>query len=454
MIERYSRAAMKRVWGDENKYKKWLDVELAACEAWAEEGVIPAGDIDLLRASKYNHKRMMEIFETTRHDVTAFLTSVTETLGPEGRWLHLGLTSSDMLDTALALQFGEAGALLMADMDEALDALKGQAITHKDTIMMGRTHGVHAEPMTFGLKLALWWDEMRRQKERLAQALASVKVGKISGAVGTHATVPPWIEERVCGHLGLDVAPVSNQVVQRDRHAHLIQTLALVAASLEKFATEIRGMQRTEVHEVEEPFSQGQTGSSSMPHKRNPELAERICGLARLIRGHSVTALENVALWGERDISHSSAERIIFPDSCLALDYILSIFTRIIKDLRVFPDRMWANIESSRGLIFSQQVLLALVDKGAAREDAYKVVQRNAMRSWDEGEDFPKLLRSDSDALAYLSNEELDDIFDYSYYTKHVDYTFKRLGFDSGEGSKPGAKTRRKRPAVASGAGD
>ena len=417
--------------------------------------MIPAEDVALLRESKYNHQRMMEIFETTRHDVTAFLTSVTETLGPEGRWLHLGLTSSDMLDTALALQLGEAGALLMEDMDQALAALKGQAIKHKDTIMMGRTHGVHAEPMTFGLKLALWWDEMRRQRERLARALESVRVGKISGAVGTHATVPPWVEERVCGQLGLEVAPVSNQVVQRDRHAHFVQTLALVAASLEKFATEIRGMQRTEVHELEEPFGQGQTGSSSMPHKRNPELAERICGLARLIRGHSITALENVALWGERDISHSSAERIILPDSCLALDYILSIFTRIVKDMRVFPERMWANIESSRGLIFSQQVLLALVDKGAAREDAYKVVQRNAMRSWDEGKDFPDLVRSDSDALAYLSQQELDEIFDYSYYTKHVDYTFQRIGFITGAKARAGAKTKvgKKRPAVASGRG-
>lgn len=448
MIERYSRAAMKKVWGDENKYGKWLEVELAACEAWAEEGVIPSEDIALLRGSKYNHQRMMEIFETTRHDVTAFLTSVTEGLGPEGRWLHLGLTSSDMLDTALALQMGEAGALLMNEMDQALEVLKAQAVKHKDTVMMGRTHGVHAEPMTFGLKLALWWDEMRRQRERLAQALESVRVGKISGAVGTHATVPPWIEESVCGHLGLAVAPVSNQIVQRDRHAHFVQTLALIAASLEKFATEIRGMQRTEIHELEEPFGQGQTGSSSMPHKRNPELAERICGLARLIRGHSVTALENVALWGERDISHSSAERIILPDSCLALDYILSIFTRIVKDLIVFPERMWANIESSRGLIFSQQVLLALLNKGAAREEAYKLVQRNAMRSWDEGEDFPKLLRSDPEAVAYLSQEELDKIFDYSYYTKYVDHTFQRLGFIPG-GKAEGSNQR---PAVASGA--
>jgi len=448
LIERYSRPAMKKVWSDENKYRKWLDVELAACEAWTEDGAIPADDMVLLRSAEYNHQRMMEIFETTRHDVTAFLSSVTEQLGPEGRWLHLGLTSSDMLDTALALQLGESGALLLEDLDQVLEALKNQAIAHKDTVMMGRTHGVHAEPMTFGLKLALWWDEMRRQRARLVDALESVRVGKISGAVGTHATVPPWIEERVCQRLNLDVAPVSNQVIQRDRHAHLILTIALVAASLEKFATEIRGMQRTETHEVEEPFGQGQTGSSSMPHKRNPELAERICGLARLIRGHSVTALENVALWGERDISHSSAERVIIPDSCLALDYILSIFARIIKDLRVFPERMWANIESSRGLIFSQRVLLAMVDKGAAREDAYKVVQRNAMRSWDESKEFPQLIKADPDASAYLSEAEFKEIFDYSYYTKHVDYTFQRIGLiPAAKAGKPG-KSKGPTPVV------
>jgi adenylosuccinate lyase len=371
---------------------------------------------------------MMEIFETTRHDVTAFLTSITEGIGPEGRWLHLGMTSSDMLDTAQALQMVEAGQLLLQDLDEAIQALEVQAVKYKDTIMMGRTHGVHAEPMTFGLKLALWWDELRRQRARLVEACESIRVGKISGAVGTHATIPPSVEERVCQRLGLQVAPVSNQVIQRDRYAHFVTTLALIAASLEKFATEIRGLQRTEIHELEEPFGQGQTGSSSMPHKRNPELAERICGLARLIRGHSVTALENVALWGERDISHSSAERIILPDSCLALDYILSIFTRIIKDLRVFTDRMWANVESSRGLIFSQQVLLALVDKGLPREDAYKIVQRNAMRGWDQGEDFRDLLKADPDARSHLSPEEMDRIFDYSYYTRYINDIFQRVG--------------------------
>ena len=428
MIDRYSRPAMKRIWSDENKYQKWLEVELAVAEAWTEEGVIPLEDMERLRPVEYNHQRMMELFETTRHDVTAFLSSITEGIGPEGRWLHLGMTSSDMLDTAQSLQMVEAGQLLQQEMSLAIETLEKQAVAYKDTIMMGRTHGVHAEPMTFGLKLALWREELRRQQERLVAACESIRVGKISGAVGTHATIPPSVEEKVCQKLGLEVAPVSNQVIQRDRYAHFIGTLALIAASLEKFATEIRSLQRTELHEVEEPFGQGQTGSSSMPHKRNPELAERICGLARLIRGHSVTALENVALWGERDISHSSAERIILPDSCLALDYILSIFTRIVKDLRVNSERMWDNVESSRGLIFSQRVLLALVDKGMARETAYKVVQRNAMRSWDMGEDFRNLLRDDPEAQEWLPGSELESLFDYGYYTRYVDDTFKRIG--------------------------
>ena len=428
MIDRYSRPAMKRVWSDENKYGQWLLVELAVAEAWVEEGVIPEEDMARLRKAKYNHQRMMEIFETTRHDVTAFLTSVTETLGPEGRWLHLGMTSSDMLDTAQAMQLVEAGDLLLQELDQAIEVLAEQAVKYKDTVMMGRTHGVHAEPITLGLKLAVWWEELRRQRARLIEACNSIRVGKISGAVGTHATIPPQVEDRVCARLGLDAAPISNQIVQRDRYAHFVGTLALIAASLEKFATEIRSLQRTEIHELEEPFGQGQTGSSSMPHKRNPELAERICGLARLIRGHSVTALENVVLWGERDISHSSAERIILPDSCLALDYILSIFTRIVKDLRVFPERMWANIEDSRGLIFSQRVLLALVDRGMAREEAYQVVQRNAMRSWDHSEDFRELLKADADARNRFSPEELEELFDYGYYTRYVDETLQRAG--------------------------
>ena len=428
MIDRYSRPAMKRVWSDENKAELWLKVELAVCEAWTQEGVIPQEDMERLRGAKYDHARMMEILAVVRHETNAFLSSVTEGLGPEGRWLHLGLTSSDKLDTALALQLGQAGVLLLQDMDEAIEALEGQAVKHKDTIMMGRTHGVHAEPVTFGLKAALWWDEMRRQRGRLVDALDDVRVGKISGAVGTHATVPPSVEDRVCQELGLKVAAISNQIIQRDRHAHFISTLALIAASLEKIATEIRSLQRTEIHELEEPFDEGQKGSSSMPHKRNPELSERVCGLARLIRGHSVTALENVALWGERDISHSSAERIILPDACLALDYILSIFTRVMRDLRVYPQRMWENIESSRGLIFSQRVLLELVDKGMAREDAYAIVQRNAAVGWDQGEDFRQLIKSDKETATYLSERELDELFDYGYYTRYVDETFQRLG--------------------------
>jgi adenylosuccinate lyase len=294
--------------------------------------------------------------------------------------------------------------------------------------MMGRTHGVHAEPITFGLKLALWWDEMGRQLERLQQALESIRVGKISGAVGTHATVPPSVEERVCHRIGLEVAPVSNQIIQRDRHAHFVSTLALIAASLEKFATEIRSLQRTEVREVEEPFNEGQTGSSSMPHKRNPELSERVCGLARLIRGHSITALENVALWHERDISHSSAERLILPDSCLALDYILDLFTHVMKGLRVYPQRMWQNIESTHGLLFSQRILLALVERGLSRETAYELVQRNSMRSWDEDLDFFELMKSDRDVTSYIAADELTDLFDYGYYLRYVEDTFQRVG--------------------------
>ncbi len=428
MIDRYSRPAMKQAWSDENKYLKWMAVQIAVCEAWTAEGVIPEADMAKLRGAEYNHDRMMELFETTRHDVTAFTTSITESLGPEGRWVHLGLTSNDMLDTGLNMQMVEVGALLQTEMDRAIAALAEKAVEHKDTLTMGRTHGVHAEPMTMGLRFALWWDEMQRQKERLTIAIEGLRVGMISGAVGTHATVPPSVEERVCGQLGLSVAKISNQIIQRDRHAHFLTTLALIAASLEKFATEIRAMQRTEIHELEEPFGRGQQGSSSMPHKRNPELSERICGLARLIRGNSVTALENVALWGERDISHSSAERIILPDSCLALDYILSIFSLIIEGLRVFPDRMMENIESSLGLIFSQRVLLALVDKGLGREDAYHIVQTNAGRSWEEKKDFRDLLREDPQTGEHLSQAELDELFDYGYYTRYVDETFARLG--------------------------
>jgi adenylosuccinate lyase len=419
---------MKKVWSDENKYQKWLEVEIAVCEAWTGEGVIPREDMEKLRHATLNLPRMEEVLRETRHDVTAFIRSVTEGLGEEGRWIHLGLTSHDVWDTATNLQLVEATDILLEDIGALREVLRQQALKFKMTPMIGRTHGVHAEPITFGLKLALWWDEMNRQYLRMQQARESIAVGKISGAVGTHATVPPSVEERVCKVLNLKVAPISSQVVQRDRHAHFVCAMANVSASLEKFATEIRHLQRTEVREAEEPFKSGQTGSSAMPHKRNPELTERVCGLARLIRGFSVTTLENVALWHERDISHSSAERIVLPDACLALDYILDLFTGVMKDLRVYPERMMINLESTRGLVFSQRVLLALVEKGMSRQEAYKVVQGNAMRSWDEDADFRELLRKDKSVAKLLSPAELEALFDYNYYLRFVDETFKRAG--------------------------
>ena len=430
MIERYARRRMKRVWSDENKYDKWLLIELAVCDAWTQAGVIPAEDMEKLGAATYDIERLNEILRVTRHDMTAFLGSVTEKLGPEGRWLHLGLTTSDVWDTATSMQMVDAADALNDEIDGCLDALANRAREHKDTLMMGRTHGVHAEPVTLGLKLALWWDEMRRNKARLAHARAEIAVGKISGPVGTHATVSPQIEKMVCDRLGLAVAPVSNQVIQRDRHANFVTTLAVIAASLEKFATEIRGLQRTEVRELEEPFSEGQTGSSSMPHKRNPELTERVCGLARLIRGHSVTALENVALWGERDISHSSAERLILPDSCMALDYILNLFTGVVAGMRVYPRRMRENMELTRGLLFSQRLMLELIEKGMSRDDAYKTMQKNAALTWDEDADFRELIRRDSIVGERLEPEELDNIFDYGYYVRFVDDIFERVGLN------------------------
>ena len=431
MIDRYARPKMKAVWSEENKYEKWLAVELAVCEAWAEAGVIPQEDMAKLRSARHNLDRLNEIFERTRHDMTAFTRSITEGLGEEGRWIHLGLTSSDVIDTAQSLQLVEAADLLLDETDALRGALRKRAVEFKDTLMMGRTHGVHAEPITFGLKLALWWDEMNRQRQRLEEARAQVAVGKISGVVGTHATVPPEVEARVCAMLGIAAAPVSSQVIQRDRYAHFVSTLALMTASLEKFATEIRHLQRTEVREAEEPFgTEGfvTTGSSAMPHKRNPELSERVCGLARLVRGYAVTALENVALWHERDISHSSAERIILPDSCMAVDYMLNLFTQIMVGLRVFPERMQKNLESTRGIVFSQRVLLALIEKGLSREQAYEIVQECAMHSWDEGADFRQLLREQSEVAKRLSGVALEELFDYRYYTRYVDETFKRAG--------------------------
>ena len=419
---------MKAVWSEESKFDQWLLVELAVCEAWTDEGMIPPEDMARLRHATYDMGRLEEILKRTRHDQTAFQQSITEGLGPEGRWLHLGLTTSDVWDTATSLQLVAAADLLDEEVEKLLEVLKARALEHKDTIMMGRTHGVHAEPITLGLKLALWWDEMRRNRRRLDQARETIAFGKVSGAVGTHATVPPSIEATVCKRLGLQVAPVSNQVLQRDRHAQFVTTLALVAASLEKFATEVRGLQRTEIREVEEPFGEGQTGSSSMPHKRNPELSERVCGLARLVRGHVVTALENVALWGERDISHSSAERLILPDSCLALDYILDLFTGVMRGLRVYPERMKENLELTRGLVFSQRVLLALVEKGLSREKAYETVQRASMDAWDGNKDFRRVVAADADVASRLCGDELEALFDYRYYVRYVDEVFQRVG--------------------------
>ena len=428
MIERYSRPQMKRVWSDESKFSKWLEVEIAACEAWAELGVIPREAIPKIKLARVNLKRMGEILKETHHDVTAFLSSVSESLGDESRFIHLGLTSSDIIDTALSLQLVEAIDLLSQDIKELISVLAQKAIKHKYTIMIGRTHGIHAEPISFGLKLALWIEEMKRNAQRLVEAKRAIAVGKISGAVGTYATVPPEVEEKACARLGLAPAPVSSQILQRDRHAQFTTTLAMISSSLEKFATEIRALQKTETREVEEPFSAGQTGSSAMPHKRNPELCERICGLARLVRGYALTSMENIALWHERDISHSSTERIILPDACLALDYSFAIFTSVMKGLLIYPKRMKRNMELTRGLIFSQRVMLALIDKGLSRQKAYELVQRNAMKSWKGNKKFLTLLKADPEVTASLPPGELEPLFNERYYLRYVDDIFARLG--------------------------
>jgi len=428
MIERYSRPQMKRVWSDENKFDKWLRVEIATCEAWAELGVIPREAVAKIKLARVNLKRMGEILKETHHDMTAFLSSVSESLGNESRFIHLGLTSSDVIDTALSLQLVEAAELLSQDIKELTSALAQTAIKHKYTAMMGRTHGIHAEPISFGLKLALWLEEMKRNQLRLTEAKRAIAAGKISGAVGTYATLSPELEEKACARLKLTPASVSSQILQRDRHAQFVTTLAIIASSLEKFATEIRGLQRTEVQEVGEPFSAGQTGSSAMPHKRNPELCERVCGLARLVRGYSLTSMENIALWHERDISHSSTERIILPDSCLVLDYSLALFTSIMKGLQIYPQRMKRNIDITKGLIFSQRVMLALIDKGLSRQKAYELAQRNAMKAWKGNKRFLSQLKADPEVIAILPSAELEPLFDYQYYLRYMDDIFERLG--------------------------
>jgi adenylosuccinate lyase len=428
MIRRYTHPDMGAIWSEQRRYETWLEVELAAADAMAEAGLVPAEAARELRAkAAFDIARIEQIEQTTQHDVIAFTTAVAEQVGPAARWLHFGLTSSDVVDTAQALQMREGCDLIVKDVAALMEAVRTRAEEHRRTPMIGRTHGVHAEPMTFGLKLALWYAELQRDLDRLLRARDAVAVGKISGAVGTFAHLDPMIEARVCARLGLQPAPVSSQVIQRDRHAELMTTLAITAASLEKFAVEIRGLQKTEIGEVEEPFAKGQKGSSAMPHKRNPIGCEQITGLARLLRGNAMAALENVALWHERDISHSSVERVILPDSFIALDHMLRRFTRIVRGMVVYPDRMMDNLNRSRGVVFSGTVLLELARRGISREQAYEWVQRNAMRSFHEQKDFKSLLLADPDLTKVLPAPEIEKAFDLNDQLRNVDAIFDRV---------------------------
>ena len=419
---------MARIWADEQKYEYWRRVEVAVCEAWAERGVIPEGALPAIRAATFDLKRIDEVFQETRHDVIAFVRSMAESAGPAGRYIHFGLTSSDVWDTATSLQLVEATDILLADIDRLEKAVSAKAIEHRHTVCIGRSHGIHAEPTTFGHKLTVWVAMLRRNRERVVAARKEIAVGQISGAVGTHANVPAEVEDVVCERLGIAPAEASTQILQRDRHAAYISALAVVAATLEMMATEIRSLQRTEVMEVAEPFSAGQQGSSSMPHKRNPELTERICGLARIVRAAALPALENVALWHERDISHSSAERIILPDATIALDYMLRIFSDIMERLDVFPDRMMQNLKSTRGLIFSERVLLKLVQSGMVRNDAYLIVQAGAKRVRAGERDLKTVLLSDARVTDRLTPEQLDECFEMDHHMQGIDVPFKRLG--------------------------
>jgi len=427
MIPKYSRPDMAAIWSDQGKYDRWLQVEIAVCDAWAVRGDIPREAAEKIRHARYNLEEMERYLKEIHHDVISFLRTVTDSLGEEGRYVHMGLTSYDVVDTALGMQLRDASDVILSDLAALTAVVEERAREHKYTLMMGRTHGVHAEPITFGLKLASWVDELHRNQRRLAEAREEVAVGKISGPVGSHATVPPDIEEAVCARLGLGVEPVSTQIVHRDRHARFLTTLAILASSLDRFATEIRHLQRTEVLEVEEPFEKGQAGSSAMPHKRNPEKCERVCGLARVVRGYALTGLENVALWHERDLTDSAPERIILPDACLLVDYMLDLFTYVMKGLQVYPERMRENLELTQGLGFSQRLLLALIDKGLSREKAYGIVQANSMRAWKERCALRGLVEADPEVNSLLSAADLDAIFDYSIYTKYVDHSFKRV---------------------------
>lgn len=429
MIERYTRPEMGRIWSQENKYRCWWKVEREVCRVQFERGLIPAADWQAIdQKADYSVARILEIEAEVKHDVIAFLTDVAEHVGPASRFIHRGMTSSDLLDTALALQMGEAGDLILEQIEKLIKVLTEKARQYKHQLMIGRTHGIHAEPISFGLKFLIWREEMKRHLRRFQLALEDVKVGKISGAVGTYQHIDPEVEIRVCENLGLRAAPVSNQIVQRDRHAFFVATMAVVGASLEKIATEIRHLQRTEVLEAEEYFSKGQKGSSAMPHKRNPILTERICGMSRLLRGYAVSAAENVALWHERDISHSSAERVLLPDSCITLDFILAESIRVLEKLVVYPENMRKNLERTGGLIFSQELLLALVAKGMTREAAYALVQKSAMEAWNDGKDFKGLVLANGEIGEYLDYGEIEELFNYDKVLKRIDAIYNKLG--------------------------
>ena len=428
MIPRYSRDEMTYIWSAENRFKKWLDIEILACEALAARGKIPAESLNnIKKKAGFDVQRIDEIEKTVKHDVIAFLTSVSERVGGDARYIHMGLTSSDILDTSLAVLLKEASELLIVDLDKLLVVLKDRAFEYKDTIMIGRSHGVHAEPITFGLKMALWYQEMKRNKARLISAKKTISCGKIAGAVGTFSFIDPGVEKYVCKKLELTAAPISTQIVQRDRHAEFFSTLAITASSIEKFCTEIRHLQRTEVREAEEFFSPGQKGSSAMPHKRNPVLSENLSGLARLMRSYALASMEDVTLWHERDISHSSVERIIAPDATILLDFMLSRFTGVMKNLLVYPERMIANLNMTRGLVFSQMVLLKFIEKGMSREDSYAIVQKSAMKSWSEDLDFKQLLLEDEQVMSYLNREDIENVFRLENFLGHIDFIFDRV---------------------------
>lgn len=429
MLERYTRPEMGKIWTDQNRYQAWLEVEILADEAWAELGEIPKEDVEKIREkATFDIDRILEIEAQTRHDVVAFTRAVSESLGDESKWVHYGLTSTDVVDTAYGYLMKQANDLIRKDLETFTAIIGEKAKEHKYTVMMGRTHGVHAEPTTFGLKLALWYSEMKRNIERFERAAAGVEAGKISGAVGTFANIPPFVEEYVCNKLGIRPQEISTQVLPRDLHAEYFASMALIATSIEKFATEIRGLQKSETREVEEFFAKGQKGSSAMPHKRNPIGSENMAGLARVIRGHMVTAHENVSLWHERDISHSSAERIIIPDTTILIDYMLNRFGTIVKNLTVFPENMKRNMNATFGLIYSQRVMLKLIDHGMTREQAYDLVQPKTAQAWDEQRDFRPLLEADQTIMSTLSEKDLDDAFDYHHHLKQVDTIFARVG--------------------------